>query len=150
MLATSEPVFDSVIAKKPSCVPATQPPMYFSFCSGVPNFATVSAGPRFCMLNGRRHDAETLAICSAIKHGLHEAHAAAAVLLGSAQEKKPSEPIFATRRRGTRASVPPARGSARSPRRRSAGRVLDQLLFGGQFEVHGGSSGGCGNGAVSR
>ena len=57
---------DSVMAKKPSCVPATQPGTYFFFCASVPNLATVSAGPRFCMLNGRRQDAETLAICSAI------------------------------------------------------------------------------------
>ena len=67
MLATSEPVFDSVMAKKPSCVPATQPGTYFFFCASLPNLATVSAGPRFCMLNGRRQEAEILAICSAIR-----------------------------------------------------------------------------------
>jgi len=33
----------------------------------VPHLATDRGGPMFCILNGRRHDAETLAICSAIK-----------------------------------------------------------------------------------
>ena len=97
MLATSEPVFGSVIAKKPSCVPATQPGMYLRFCSAVPNFATVSEGPRFCMLNGSRHDAETLAISSAISTDSRQPIPLPPSSSGSAHEKNPSSPILATR-----------------------------------------------------
>jgi long-chain acyl-CoA synthetase len=35
-----------------------------SFCALLPNWLTVTAGPMFCMLKGRRHDPLTLAICS--------------------------------------------------------------------------------------
>src|SRR6266508_4040404 len=97
MLATSEPVLDSVMAKKPSCVPATQPGTYFFFCASVPNFATVSDGPRFCMLKGSRQEAETLAICSAISTDSVNPMPLPPNDSGSAQEKKPRLPIFATR-----------------------------------------------------
>ena len=97
MLATSEPVLGSVMAKNPSCVPATQPGTYFFFCSGVPNLVTVSAGPRFCMLKGKRQEAETLAICSAISTDSMNPMPLPPSSSGNAQEKKPSSPILATR-----------------------------------------------------
>ena len=97
MLATSEPLSGSVMAKNPICVPSTQPGMYFFFCSSVPNFATVTAGPRFCMLNGKRHDAETFAICSAIKTDSKKPIPLPPSSSGSTQEKKPNSPILRTR-----------------------------------------------------
>src|SRR5512134_3147859 len=97
MLATSDPVFGSVMAKNPSCVPATQPGTYFFLCASVPNFVTVSAGPRFCMLNGTRQDAEILAICSAISTDSMKPMPLPPSSSGSAHEKNPRLPIFATR-----------------------------------------------------
>ncbi len=97
MLTTSEPVSGSVIAKKPRWVPATHPGMYFCFCSTVPNLSTVSAGPRFCMLNGRRQDAETREICSASRTDSRNPIPLPPYSSGSAQEKNPSSPIFTTR-----------------------------------------------------
>ena len=97
MLATSEPVLDSVMAKKPSCVPATQPGTYFFLCASLPNLLAVSAGPRFCMLNGRRHEAETRAICSAISTDSMNPMPLPPSASGTAQEKNPRRPIFATR-----------------------------------------------------
>src|SRR3970040_1587794 len=97
MLATSEPVFGSVVTKKPSSVPATQPGTYFRFGASVPNLHMASAGPRFCMLKGSRHDADTLAICSAISTDSMNPMPLPPYSSGSAQEKKPSAPIFATR-----------------------------------------------------
>src|SRR5476649_1524970 len=97
MLATSEPVLDSVIAKNPICVPATQPGTYFFFCASLPNLVTVSAGPRFCMLNGRRQDADTLPICSAISTDSMKPMPLPPSSSGNPQEKKPSAPILVTR-----------------------------------------------------
>src|SRR3989304_3736370 len=97
MLATSEPVLGSVMAKKPSCVPATQPGTYFFLCASLPNLLTVSAGPRFCMLNGSRHEADTLAICSAISTDSMNPMPLPPSASGTAQEKNPRPPIFATR-----------------------------------------------------
>src|SRR5476649_1086015 len=97
MLSTSEPVFDSVIAKNPSWVPATQPGTYFFFCASLPKWVTVSAGPRFCMLNGSRQDADTLPICSAISTDSTNPMPLPPSSSGSPQEKKPSPPILATR-----------------------------------------------------
>src|SRR6185295_11630448 len=97
MLATSEPVFGSVMAKNPSCVPATQPGTYFFLCASLPNFATVSAGPRFCILNGSRQDAETFAICSAISTDSVKPMPLPPSDSGNAHEKKPSSPICLTR-----------------------------------------------------
>jgi len=95
--ATSEPVLGSVMAKKPSEWPETQPGMYFSFWAGVPKRARVSAGPRFCMLNGSRHEAETFAISSAIKTDSMNPMPLPPNSSGNAQVKKPSAPILATR-----------------------------------------------------
>src|SRR3972149_826431 len=97
MLATSEPVLDSVIAKNPSWVPATQPGTYFFFWASLPNLVTVSAGPRFCMLNGTRQDADTAAICSAISVDSMNPMPLPPSSSGTAHEKKPSSPILATR-----------------------------------------------------
>src|SRR5512141_797250 len=97
MLATSEPVLGSVIAKKPSCVPATQPGTYFFFCAALPTLLTVSAGPRFCMLNGSRQDADTLPICSAISTDSMNPMPLPPSSSGTAQEKNPRPPILATR-----------------------------------------------------
>src|SRR3990167_8394908 len=97
MLEPSEPVLASVMAKKPSCVPATHPGTYFFFCAALPNLVTVSAGPRFCMLNGSRQDAETLPICSAINTEATKPMPLPPSSSGRAHEKKPSSPILATR-----------------------------------------------------
>ena len=97
MLATSEPLSGSVMPKNPIFVPATQPGMNFRFCASVPNLATVSAGPRFCMLNGSRQDAETLAICSAINTDSMKPNPAPPNSSGTPHEKKPNSPMRATR-----------------------------------------------------
>ena len=97
MLATSDPLSGSVIPKKPIWVPATHPGMNFCFCASVPNFATVSAGPRFCKLNGSRQDADTLAICSAIKTDSMNPKPVPPSSSGTPHEKKPNSPILATR-----------------------------------------------------
>ena len=70
--------------------------MNFCFCAWVPNFPTVSAGPRFCMLNGSRQDADTRAICSAISTDSMNPKPVPPSSSGTLQEKKPSSPIRAT------------------------------------------------------
>ena len=82
MLATSEPELGSVMAKKPKVSALTQAGMKRFFCSSVPNLLTVTAGPMFCMLKGRRHEPLTLAICSARITDSKKAETVAAVLFG--------------------------------------------------------------------
>ena len=89
------------------------------------------------MLNGRRQEAETLAICSAISTDSMNPMPLPPSSSGNAQEKKPSSPILATR-----SGAELVLALLLLERRRdflggeSLGRVLNQPLLFVQFEIH--------------
>jgi hypothetical protein len=127
-----KPVLDSVIAKNPSWVPATNLE-HTSSSALAAEFVTVSAGPVLHVERqppGRRHFADLLRH----QHRFRKPMPLPPSSSGSPQEKSRARPSWRRDRRELLRSSSPA--SAQSLCRESPGRVLYQSLLFAKFEIH--------------